>query len=119
MYTQIANKLRTFAIILLIASIVFCSIGFYKKDVYDGDGYFSPNAYVGGDAYNYIINGNYATAFFVLTLTFAMLGIGFCVLAYMRKMPMVNTTGIINNFFVIPRPSVPKEPFHRLQRLCP
>ena len=43
-------------------------------------------AYVGGDAYNYIINGNYATAFFVLTLTFAMLGIGFCVLAYMTKM---------------------------------
>lgn len=25
------------------------------------------NAYVGGDAYNYIINGTYATAFFVLT----------------------------------------------------
>lgn len=66
MYTQIANKLRTFAIILLIASIVFCSIGFYKKDVYDGDGYFSPNAYVGGDAYNYIINGTYFAGYCVL-----------------------------------------------------
>lgn len=28
------------------------------------------NAYVGGDAYNYIINGNYATGFFVLSMGF-------------------------------------------------
>ena len=28
----------------------------------------SVNAYVGGDAYNYIINGNYATGFFVLSM---------------------------------------------------
>ena len=32
------------------------------------------NAYVGGDAYNYIINGNYATGFFVLSMGFITAG---------------------------------------------
>lgn len=32
------------------------------------------NAYVGGDAYNYIINGNYATGFFVLGAGFFLSG---------------------------------------------
>ena len=70
-------------------SLIFLYMGFDKIYSYDNGElypYTYHNAYVGGDAYNYIINGNYATAFFVLTLTFAMLGIGFCVLAYMRKM---------------------------------
>ena len=63
-------------------------MGFDKIYSYDNGElypYTYHNAYVGGDAYNYIINGNYATAFFVLTLTFAMLGIGFCILAYLSK----------------------------------
>ena len=63
-------------------------MGFDKIYSYDNGElypYTYHNAYVGGDAYNYIINGNYATAFFVLTLTFAMLGVGFCVLAYIRQ----------------------------------
>ena len=41
------------------------------------------NAYVGGDAYNYIINGTYSTAFFVLTAMFALMGIGFIALWYL------------------------------------
>lgn len=44
------------------------------------------NAYVGGDAYNYIINSNYATGFFVLATMFALMGIGFIVLYYLSKM---------------------------------
>lgn len=44
------------------------------------------NAYVGGDAYNYIINGNYATGFFVLATMFALMGIGFIVLYYLSRM---------------------------------
>ena len=40
------------------------------------------NAYVGGDAYNYIINGTYATAFFVLTAMFVLAAIGLMVLHY-------------------------------------
>ena len=75
--------------ISFFVSLIFLYMGFDKIYSYDNGElypYTYHNAYVGGDAYNYIINGNYATAFFVLTLTFAMLGIGFCVLAYMRKM---------------------------------
>ena len=44
------------------------------------------NMYVGGDAYNYIINGNYATGFFVLTAMLALMGIGFIALYYLSKM---------------------------------
>lgn len=32
------------------------------------------NAYVGGDAYNYIINSNYSTGFFVLSMGFMIAG---------------------------------------------
>ena len=75
--------------ISFFVSLIFLYMGFDKIYSYDNGElypYTYHNAYVGGDAYNYIINGNYATAFFVLTLTFAMLGVGFCVLSYMRKM---------------------------------
>lgn len=43
------------------------------------------NAYVGGDAYNYIINSNYATGFYVLATLFAILGIGFLIIYYMKN----------------------------------
>lgn len=43
------------------------------------------NAYVGGDAYNYIINGTYTTAFFVLAVGFFLGAIGFLILHYMNK----------------------------------
>ena len=36
--------------------------------------YHTKNAYVGGDAYNYIINGNYATGFFTLSMGFLIAG---------------------------------------------
>ncbi|MEK4700262.1 hypothetical protein MKX47_11750 [Solibacillus sp. FSL R7-0668] len=50
------------------ASIV---MGFYKMLVYENpDSYLldSKNVHVGGDAYNYIINGTHTTAYFVLAL---------------------------------------------------
>ena len=62
-------------------SLIFICIGFdkllrYKNgDVYP---YELHNAYVGGDAYNYIINGNYATGFFVLSGSFLITGTLFC-----------------------------------------
>ena len=43
------------------------------------------NAYVGGDAYNYIINGTYATAFFVLTAMFVLAAIGLMILHYVSQ----------------------------------
>ena len=51
---------------------------------YNGD-YKQINAYVGGDAYNYIINGNYATAFFVLTAMFVLAAIGLMILHYVSR----------------------------------
>ena len=66
-----------FSVIGFIGAIVSVGIGFYKMFVYENvneDSYFSSsenvNAYVGGDAYNYIINGTYTTGYFVLALVF-------------------------------------------------
>lgn len=52
---------------------------YHHSEDYPG---FNENVYVGGDAYNYIINGNYATAFFVLTTMFVLAAIGLMVLHY-------------------------------------
>lgn len=77
---------------LSIAFIISASVlglGLDKMFNYDSGEYFPyeyHNAYVGGDAYNYIINGNYATGFFVLATMFALLGVGFIVLYYLSKM---------------------------------
>lgn len=53
----------------------------------DGERYpYEPvNAYVGGDAYNYIINGNYATAFFVLTAMFVLTAVGLLIVHYLAE----------------------------------
>lgn len=83
-----AKFLLIIAILFYLLSAVMLYKGYDKMTNYSNPEYSfmtTHNAYVGGDAYNYIINGNYATAFFVLTLTFAMLGIGFCILAYLSK----------------------------------
>lgn len=63
----------------LVISSFFIIIGLYKLLVYSYDEYGDKNinAYVGGDAYNYIINGNYAIAYFVLALIFTILGCTF------------------------------------------
>ncbi|WP_156936221.1 hypothetical protein [Clostridiisalibacter paucivorans] len=55
----------------------FICYGFYKIFAYknlDSILDSGTNAYVGGDAYNYIINSNYATGYFVLALLFTILG---------------------------------------------
>jgi len=43
------------------------------------------NVIVGGDAYNYIINANYATGFFVLALISTMSGLGFISLGFLDQ----------------------------------
>lgn len=75
--------------IAFIISAIILSLGLDKMFNYDSGEYYPyeyHNAYVGGDAYNYIINGNYATGFFVLATMFALMGIGFIVLYYLSKM---------------------------------
>ena len=59
---------------IMIISFVFAAYmmfrGFDKMTNYNSPDSYGPskNAYVGGDAYNYIINGNYATGYFVLAV---------------------------------------------------
>ena len=75
-----------------IASLICGCFTFYKgidKMINYNSGDYYPykavNAYVGGDAYNYIINGTHATAFFVLTTMFAMMAIGLLIIHYISK----------------------------------
>ena len=77
---------------LAIVSLCCGAFTFYKgldkMFRYDsGDSYPHKyvNAYVGGDAYNYIINGTYATAFFVLTAMFVLASIGLVAVHYVSK----------------------------------
>lgn len=65
-----------------VLAAIFVVIGFYKMWAYDNGEkypYDIVNAYVGGDAYNYIINANYAIAYFVLALTLVLIGSTFAI----------------------------------------
>ena len=76
MTKQGATTILTIMMVMfIIVGTIFVGIGFYKHIKYEnpsGDSYRyyyedeSVNAYVGGDAYNYIINGTYFTAYSVL-----------------------------------------------------
>lgn len=60
---------RVLAGIFFIMALVFFQQGFDKKDNYVNSESFSilnTNAYVGGDAYNYIINGTYFAGYLAL-----------------------------------------------------
>ena len=65
----IRKGIVAFSCILLLVSAVCFWKGFdYKNNYYQNEHYSSLDkyAYVGGDAYNYIINGTYFTGFMVL-----------------------------------------------------
>ncbi|EON70371.1 hypothetical protein [Lysinibacillus sphaericus] len=65
--------MKGLSITSLVLSIIFFCIGFYRLVFYSNPESFdrdSSNAWVGGDAYNYIINGTQATAYFVLFAAF-------------------------------------------------
>ena len=73
----VVKGLYIFAVIFYIISAVMLYKGYDKMtNYYSSETYYSlnKNAYVGGDAYNYIINGNYATGFFVLSVGFLLTG---------------------------------------------
>jgi uncharacterized membrane protein YvbJ len=61
--------------ILICISIYFFSCGFNKKDNYSSS---LTNAYVGGDAYNYIINGTYFSGYMTLGSGLLVSGIALC-----------------------------------------
>ena len=78
----------TLSAISFICCLIMIGLGLNKMFIYDNGEYYPfeyHNAYVGGDAYNYIINGNYATGFFVLATMFALLFIGFIAVMYLER----------------------------------
>jgi|SRR5699024_4968961 len=66
---------KYFSLGSFLVSIYFIGEGFYKIFVYENSDSSDPiNSYVGGDAYNFIINASYATGYFILALIFMVLG---------------------------------------------
>ncbi len=84
---KIYRMVLAFAAASFLGSCVTLYKGIDKMTNYYNSEYSSKlvNAYVGGDAYNYIINGTYATAFFVLTAMFALAAVGFIIIHYLSK----------------------------------
>lgn len=87
------NNLRGFSFLSFIISAIFVCIGFYKifayKNVDDEDYEYlaedNVNSYVGGDAYNFIINANYATGYFVLATMFVIIGCTLLIIKELRN----------------------------------
>ena len=73
---------KTIGIILFSISIVFVCLGFDKLINSNSYG----NRYVGGDAYNYIINSSKATAYFILAVFFSILSIGSGIFYYFSNL---------------------------------
>ena len=74
--TTADTVLYVLAVIFFILSLIMLYKGYDKMMHYENSDYSwreSVNAYVGGDAYNYIINGNYATGFFTLAVGFLII----------------------------------------------
>ena len=70
------------SVALFIRGGMFINVGFDKKNnYYSSEDYsnLNVNAYVGGDAYNYIINSNYFTGYLVLGSTMLLMGTICCV----------------------------------------
>ncbi len=64
---KIAKCFVLIAVVLIIASAFFAWKGYDCKTNYHNSEWKIENAYVGGDAYNYIINGTYFTGYMVLS----------------------------------------------------
>jgi len=83
-------SLKNQALISYLLSCWFVGCGFYKIFYYTNYSFSSilssenVNAYVGGDAYNYMINSQRATAYFVLALLFVVLGSAFLIINEIR-----------------------------------
>jgi hypothetical protein len=85
------NNLELFSFLSFIVSAIFIGIGFYKLFAYenaDAEDYEylaedGVNSYVGGDAYNFIINANYATGYFVLATMFVIIA---CTLLIVKEL---------------------------------
>lgn len=68
--------LNFFAVVSFCVSAFMYYKGYDKMTNYYSSeyGFANVNAYVGGDAYNYIINGTYSTSYFVVASAFMITG---------------------------------------------
>lgn len=83
-----SNKWKGIGIFSILTSTVPLGLGFYKMFIYEsGDSWAKDpvNAYVGGDAYNYIINANYAIGYFVLGGILILIAIGCGIMYYLSR----------------------------------
>ena len=73
----ISKVLCFIAVVCFIISAIALIQGHDKKANYESPGTYTKgkNAYVGGDAYNYIINSNYATGHYVIAMGNFLAGI--------------------------------------------
>lgn len=77
MKKNVATILILFSLSCFIIGGIFCYKGFHKKNNYYQSDYSwgkDVNAYVGGDAYNYIINGTYFAGYCALSGAFFICG---------------------------------------------
>ncbi|MCZ8538532.1 hypothetical protein M9R32_15160 [Paenisporosarcina quisquiliarum] len=87
------NNLGVFSFLSFIVSAIFVGIGFHKIFAYenvDAEEYEylaedNVNSYVGGDAYNFIINANYATGYFVLATLFVIIACTLLIIKELRN----------------------------------
>lgn len=89
--------MRFLSVASFIGAAISSFYGFYRLFVYRTPGKYSfskpsANYHVGGDAYNLIINGNHATAFFVLTLALVTLGLGIEIILAIKSLNPENET---------------------------
>lgn len=75
-FRSIRTMVITFAVICFVVSGAFFAKGYNVKNEYYNSDYSSlnKNAYVGGDAYNYIINGTYFTGYSVIASAMLVCG---------------------------------------------
>jgi len=67
-------------------------VNYYHSSDYSS---LDKNSYVGGDAYNYIINGNYANGFFILALIFVVIAIGFIIAGFLDKLTVLKENSML------------------------
>lgn len=82
------NIFYILSVISFIISILNFYFGFDKKNNYfnpDSIRFDSVNAYVGGDAYNYIINASYFTGYMVIAGTFLICATLFLITGFIIK----------------------------------
>ena len=77
--------------LLVLSILFFITSGYFLFQAYDkitnyrNADFSSVNAYVGGDAYNYIINGTYSTTYVVIALIFVVCAFGCLILRAIKR----------------------------------